>query len=742
MLAWISLVRGFPQVIDGLGPISQIVRRNPDFDPRRQLGFGPRHYEIWNRIGSDTSLAELLTKSAGPEEASVALLRQLRLWRALILQLPGTVDDLQIDDQVDIGAVTPEEARLLAEPVDLQEWEKRRIVAVLRTLRRGKIFELLGVQPGSSKLDLKRAYYRLSKEFHPDRYYGKNLGSFAGLLSLIFETAAVAMKTLSDPRTVTEPVEQSPAGRRRRRHTRFQLALRVRVQLESWTRSRELVTEEVSEGGMFVGLSGGVDLRQRVRAAIFLSDSEVLALTGIVVSTSARGFGVAFDAIGAEEKPRFEQLMNAAREAVPLPGDTIEGSNRRPVLGSRLARGTAPHEIPSPAIVGIDLGTTYTSVAALMHGRVSVLPWGNGAKAIPSVVHFPEPGRHIIGAAARERMLTDPKHTVASAKRLLGRSATDRDLEGHLAQSSFDTTVGPDGSIVVQMYGEPYAIVQIYSYLLAAARDAAEAAMGRRVEQAVVTVPVCFTEDRVELVRRAGKLAHVEVIDVVDEPTAAALANRFDPEFGGLIGVYDFGGGTFDFSVVDARGGDFRVLATAGDSWLGGDDFDMAVAEAIANRFWQVHGMDLRSRLVEWQYLLFGCERAKRELSTRAESHIIVPELLRTELGVQDLDVRVTREAVERLWGPVIDRSLATCTQAMGLLGMRPSDLTAIYVSGGTSYIPAVRRALEQRFQTPVRTGVLPEFAVCLGAGLLAADRATREAIKHTNQKATPSSRA
>lgn len=386
----------------------------------------------------------------------------------------------------------------------------------------------------------------------------------------------------------------------------------------------------------------------------------------------------------------------------------------------RLARGTAAVRRDAP-IIGIDLGTTHTSVSAAIGNRVHVLPWADGSRAIPSVVAFPTQSEVCVGVEAKKRILRDPQHVVSAAKRLLGRRADDSELAGHLAGASFETAVGPDGNIVVDMWGEHYALPQICAYLLSAARQTAERHLGDPVERAVVTVPVSFSPERVALLRRAGQLARIEVVEVIEEPSAAAVANRHDPDFGGLIGVYDFGGGTFDFSVVDASGGDFKVLTTAGDSWLGGDDFDLAVAEASANLFWRAHGVDLRQRAVEWQYLLYSCERAKRQLSAEQSAQIIVPEAMRTPQGAFDLRIRLARPKVEPLWSPAIERSIHTCVQTMALLGLHPTDLSTIYLSGGTSYIPAIRRALAKRFGVPIRVGVPPEHAVCLGAGIQAA---------------------
>jgi molecular chaperone DnaK len=211
------------------------------------------------------------------------------------------------------------------------------------------------------------------------------------------------------------------------------------------------------------------------------------------------------------------------------------------------------------------------------------------------------------------------------------------------------------------------------------------------------------------------------VVEVIEEPCAAAIANQGQKDFNGIVGVYDFGGGTFDFSLVEAGSGDLRVLATTGDSWLGGDDFDLAIADAAANMFWKAEGTDLREKAVEWQYLVLACEKAKRDLSLRDHAQVVVPDVSRNAQGSVDLRINLAREKVELLWAQPIRRSIDTCKQALSLAGVPMSRLSAIYMSGGTSYIPAIRRSLMKSFGVPVHLGIAPEHAVCAGAGIRAA---------------------
>jgi actin-like ATPase involved in cell morphogenesis len=639
---------------------------------------------------------------------------------------PESSDGIPIVDATELGDLSARERELLAEEVELEPWEKRRILAVVRALESSDYLDLLSLAPGASNRELKRAYYDLSRQLHPDRFYGRRLGSFAPVLDRVFAAVSQVVKSLSDSRTVIG-VKSIAAGPRRRRAERLVLRTPVTVAgLDGAEQRMEAL--DLSQSGAFLAGEMAAPCRpgQPIEVALQPPGGRAFALPARVVWTrptevarqSQRdpGIGVRFEAVGPAESARLDELLVMARHCAPDGPEVLDGSPEK----RRLARGT--ERLPlARRVIGIDFGTTYTSVAAAVANRVQILPWPDGSRAIPSVVAFTAPGRAVVGAEARDRQLRDPRRVVSSAKRLLGRSVDDPELAAYFSQAAFDRARGPDGNVMVEMWGEPYATPQLCAYLLEAARVNAERVLGHAVDRAVVTVPVSFSAERIQLLRRAGQLARLEIVEVIEEPSAAALACRHTPGFGGVIGVYDFGGGTFDFSVVEATGGDFRVLTTAGDSWLGGDDLDYAVAEAASNLFWRVHGIDLRLRVVEWQHLLTSAEKAKRDLSVVEAATLFVPEVVHTPHGAQDLRIKVTRDRVEPIWAPAIERSLHTCISALASLGMRPSDLSAIYLSGGTSYVPAVRRALSQRFKLPIRIGAPPDHAVCLGAGIHAA---------------------
>ncbi len=717
-------MRSSPDIIQGIGDPSKRVLRNPAFEPRHHAGFGPGHYELWNRIGERTSVRELVQKSALGEAQAIAFLRQLLLLHAVDLgdELPPDDDaaDFEIVDPSELGQLTETERKLLAEEVDLEPWEQRRIIGAARVLQRGDSFALLGIHPDATRRELKRAYYQLSKEFHPDRYYGKQLGSYGAILSHIFEMASETVHKLA-ARSV------GSAGPRRRIFERYAFPIKLTMQCSSWSARAQLVTQDISEQGLFVVTTDAATRGDRVEVRIAIKRGNPLLLSGrVAVSrppdvawrTGRRpGLGIELDPIGDE---RYARILEAARRGAELsiedPAETLKEPPPPAQWPSRLGRGTGTHDA-RPTVLGIDFGTTNSAISVAVDGKVRLIPWSDGSVSAPSVVAFPSARETLVGEAARKRLPIDPTHTISSVKRLLGVPFGDRNIQGLIGQAAYRSSQGPDGGVSIEMWGEQYAVAQIAGLVLRAARDTAEAHLRRAVDRVVLTVPVGFDAHRIESLRRAARLAQLELIAVIDEPTAAGLANRLDPRFQGLVGVYDFGGGTFDFSVVDTSAGDVRVLGTAGDSWLGGDDFDAAIANAVANQIWRRHGLDLRTRVVEWQRLLFSCERTKRRLSSVEEHAVLsIPAALRTAAGEQDLRIRLDRSTCERLWTPLVERSLETVALGFRRAGIGPGRLSAICLSGGTAYIPLVRRMLRERLQLPVLAGVPPEYAACLGA--------------------------
>jgi molecular chaperone DnaK len=363
--------------------------------------------------------------------------------------------------------------------------------------------------------------------------------------------------------------------------------------------------------------------------------------------------------------------------------------------------------------MAIDFGTSYSSVAVLVDDEPVLLP--RPAGCIPSTVGVREDGFTVVGEEARAMRVTDPSSMLASPKRLLGRSYADAELAPYLASLGMLAVEGQGGEIMLRAHRHAYSVEQLCATVIYRLRLYAREHLGVDVTDAVFTIPVSFDPGRTRALTRAAAIAGVTAIKVLEEPAAAALAYRGDPSFNGLVAVYDFGGGTFDFSVVDVRQG-LTVVATAGDTWLGGDDFDEALAGAVANAFWRRKGIELRNQAVEWQRLLFAAEQAKRELSVDHQATIVLEDVARTAEGALSVTATITRPQLAELARELVDRSLETCQQALELCGIRPAELNAVYMSGGSSFVPAVLDGVARFFGKSPLISVPPDRAVVLGA--------------------------
>lgn len=373
--------------------------------------------------------------------------------------------------------------------------------------------------------------------------------------------------------------------------------------------------------------------------------------------------------------------------------------------------------------VGIDLGTTYSSVGVIAGRKAYILADERGQQSLPSVVAFPTRTTQLVGQEARARVAIDPAHTVASPKRILGRRHDDPEVQTFLSHQGYRSYAGPDGTTVIELWQEPYAVPQLSGYILQELLRIAQLRLGGDTSRAVIAVPVTFDAVRLDATRRAAELAGWTEVSFVDEPIAAAGANRYTPGFSGTVGVFDFGGGTFDFTAVEVRANGLRVLATAGDPWLGGDDVDAALADAAANQFWRRHRVDLRNQAVEWQRLCFASERAKRQLAVEEQALIEVADVVRTATGMVDLRLSMDRATLSRVLRPFLERALAVCDRALAAASIPASSLSAVYLCGGLCNLPQVRDAVAEHFRVPLHRGVPPEQAVCIGAAIEASLR-------------------
>jgi molecular chaperone DnaK len=381
--------------------------------------------------------------------------------------------------------------------------------------------------------------------------------------------------------------------------------------------------------------------------------------------------------------------------------------------------------------VGIDLGTTNSVVAVVKDGVVSTLPDPAGARLIPSVVSFHPSGKTLVGTSAVERRLNDAPNTIYSVKRLIGRTWDSPGVQQARSTLPFELREGANGATLVAARGEVYSLPEISAFVLRQARAVAEAALGEPVERAVITVPANFNDLQRAATKMAGRLAGVEVLRILNEPTAAALAYGTSGKQAERVAVYDLGGGTFDVTILDLAGNVFEVLATAGDTALGGDDIDLVVAERMAEDLLKRHRFDARSQPMVFTRLRLLAERMKQELSAREEFTIAVDDLVPGDRGTSVMwQFRMTRPELEWASLALVERTFKVCQHAIDASGGATKDLDRILLVGGATRMPMVARKVEQFFGRAPVVRINPDEVVALGAAIQAAllDRARRAA--------------
>jgi molecular chaperone DnaK len=374
------------------------------------------------------------------------------------------------------------------------------------------------------------------------------------------------------------------------------------------------------------------------------------------------------------------------------------------------------------AAVGIDLGTTNTVVASVRGGRVGVLPDEQGRRLLPSVVSFHPGGEVLVGHAAKERRVVDARNTVASVKRLIGRAWASEEIGRARQRFPFDLREGPAEGVLVAARGKEYTLPEISAFVLKRAKLLAERALGETVDKAVITVPANFNELQRAATKVAGNVAGLDVLRIINEPTAAALAYGLGRSKRERIAIYDFGGGTFDCTLLDLSGNVFEVLATAGDSFLGGDDLDLAIAERMAEGFLQAQRYDPRSDAQSFEKLRVAAESVKIALSSQERVQHTVREVAHGVGGTPlDLSFVMTRAEIEMLATPLIERTFAVCQDALAVARLPVSAFDRVILVGGSTRIPLVRHRVEQFFGSPPLDRVNPEEVVAIGAAIQAA---------------------
>jgi molecular chaperone DnaK len=339
--------------------------------------------------------------------------------------------------------------------------------------------------------------------------------------------------------------------------------------------------------------------------------------------------------------------------------------------------------------VGIDLGTTNSVIAAYVDGQAQVIPNAEGSRTTPSVVAFTETGERLVGQMARRQAVLNPKGTIYSAKRFVGRKFDEVTEEAKVV--SFDVVPGPDGAVRFNVNGKLISPEEVSAAILRKLADDAGKQLGERVTEAVITVPAYFNDAQRQATKDAGRIAGLNVLRIINEPTAAALAYGLDKKGHETVLVYDFGGGTFDVSILDVGDGVIEVRATAGDSHLGGDDFDRRLVDHIADQFKREQGIDLRQDPQALQRLLEAAERAKVELSSVTQTQINLPFITADASGPKHLTMTITRATFEDLTHDLVERTQGPVQQAMSDARISADDIDEVILVGGTTRMPAVQ---------------------------------------------------
>jgi len=408
------------------------------------------------------------------------------------------------------------------------------------------------------------------------------------------------------------------------------------------------------------------------------------------------------------------------RSALPPTPDGVSPEAAGSLSAAR-PRADEPLVGDSEVILGIDLGTTYSTAAALLGGRVHYALDSRGEPCIPSVVHFPKSGPPVVGAEADKLRATDPENTVFGVKRLIGRSADSPAARLLDACSAFRIKAQPGGEAAVVVRGVERPASEIGAILLRHLRERAEARFQRRIGKAVCTVPVTATPAVRDAMVRCGRMAGLEVVRIVSEPCAGAVARGTDAGAGRPLLVYDFGGGTFDATIVQRFGGELRVLASAGDDCLGGDDLDLAFAHYVASAVYQSAKKDVTRDAVLWDRLQRACERVKRALSGAQEARLTVPDAFVSAGREHRIDYSVRRQQLQPVWAELVERSIETCKQALAEARLDAGGLGSVLLIGGTSFVSQVRARVAEAFGLPCVLEDEPQTAVARGAALLAA---------------------
>src|SRR5512133_3637944 len=376
-----------------------------------------------------------------------------------------------------------------------------------------------------------------------------------------------------------------------------------------------------------------------------------------------------------------------------------------------------PREKP---IIGIDRGTTNACVAHVRSRIPKVVPTDRGNLILPTVVALSERGDVLVGGVAKDQLVTNPKNTIYGAKRLIGRKWNSKVVQELRNYYSYDIVEGPGGEAAVLLGGKVHTLPEISAMVLAHIKKLAEACLQKKIDEAIISVPAYYSDAQRQAVRQAGKLAGFDVKRIVNEPTAAALAYGFSRGLDQKVLVYDLGGGTFDVSVLQLSGNVFEVLATGGDTFLGGVDFDNRIIDFVLEDFWRQHKIDLAQSPIAMQRVKKGAEAAKIDLSLIPNVAIDLPYIEEKKGRPLDVRLQLSRQQLNELTLDLVDRTFEICDQVLAQRNLRPDEIDEIILVGGQSRMPLVQQRLQEHFGKSPRKGVHPDECVALGAALLA----------------------
>ena len=371
-------------------------------------------------------------------------------------------------------------------------------------------------------------------------------------------------------------------------------------------------------------------------------------------------------------------------------------------------------------VIGIDLGTTNSCVSVMDGKDAKVIENAEGARTTPSMVAFTEDGERLTGQPAKRQAVTNPENTLFAVKRLIGRRYDDKLVEKDKALVPYKIVKGDNGDAWVDARGKGYSPSQISAMILQKMKETAESYLGETITQAVITVPAYFNDAQRQATKDAGKIAGLEVLRIINEPTAAALAYGLDKKDGKTIAVYDLGGGTFDISVLEIGDGVFEVKSTNGDTFLGGEDFDMRLVNYLADEFKKDQGIDLKNDKLALQRLKEAAEKAKIELSSSQQTEINLPFITADASGPKHLTMKLTRAKFEALVDDLVQRTVAPCKAALKDAGVTAAEIDEVVLVGGMSRMPKVQETVKQLFGKEPHKGVNPDEVVAMGAAIQA----------------------